>query len=499
MNKRPSKRTVLTCTLYTLVIFFVLAGLQFWIAFSQIDTSIAARRDKVLLGEKYTDNLIQTVLTSKSERLISDLLYLRDTLTGSNTAALTENWADFAGRLKIFSYIRFIDTNGQEQLRVDYNGKTASVTTTLHNASTNTQFKKAMTLPQNQIYISNILNGNEGPLISFTAPCFAADGSRTGVLEIEYLADDLFNVIKDSAKASLGSVYLLDSDSDILFESDGTTGSAAFAANYPAEWQQIQAGGSDTLITSNAAYTYVRFSPNSLSVDGAGAVAASSLSELTIVSRIAEGVPGVGSIVWGNKRIAQYILEKNIYIYVLILIGSGFLSWYLYNMQEKKRKLRFYSEYDAMTGALNRRAGLARLEKLSETTQPVVCFIDINGLKYVNDTLGHESGDEMIKTLASTILANIRRDDFLARLGGDEFLIVFNKTNEAAAQAVWTRIQQALEAVNNKENRLYSMSASHGIVQKGKRETVEETVARADSLMYEEKKEMKATREPESE
>lgn len=152
-----------------------------------------------------------------------------------------------------------------------------------------------------------------------------------------------------------------------------------------------------------------------------------------------------------------------------------------------------------MTGALNRRAGLARLEKLSETTQPVVCFIDINGLKYVNDTLGHESGDEMIKTLASTILANIRRDDFLARLGGDEFLIVFNKTNEAAAQAVWTRIQQALEAVNNKENRLYSMSASHGIVQKGKRETVEETVARADSLMYEEKKEMKATREPESE
>ena len=83
-------------------------------------------------------------------------------------------------------------------------------------------------------------------------------------------------------------------------------------------------------------------------------------------------------------------------------------------------------------------------------------FIDINGLKEVNDYLGHEAGDELILSIVDIIKANIRDTDFVARLGGDEFLIIFNNTDEIGAENVWMRIHQGYERINeNRGQKIY--------------------------------------------
>lgn len=154
--------------------------------------------------------------------------------------------------------------------------------------------------------------------------------------------------------------------------------------------------------------------------------------------------------------------------------------------------------YDQLTRAYNRRAGLARLSRILEGgdgTPPEmsICFIDINGLKDVNDQLGHEAGDELIVSAVEVIRQEIRKEDFIVRMGGDEFLILFQSADRDAAEKVWSRIVRRYDAINREEDRPYRISVSHGIVEYDvfERSQVERAIKQADDRMYREKKFMK--------
>ena len=123
-----------------------------------------------------------------------------------------------------------------------------------------------------------------------------------------------------------------------------------------------------------------------------------------------------------------------------------------------------------------------------------VCFIDINGLKQINDTLGHESGDELIISVAKTIRAVIRSNDFLIRLGGDEFLIVFQNIAAAQAEEVWSRIVAEFEKINQAEHRKYKISVSHGIemLSCDLNQVLDTVLHQADAKMYDEKRKIKS-------
>lgn len=151
-----------------------------------------------------------------------------------------------------------------------------------------------------------------------------------------------------------------------------------------------------------------------------------------------------------------------------------------------------------MTGVYNRRAGFAKLDQMYKTgvkheCHISVCFIDINGLKEVNDFLGHEAGDELILTVADGIRAHIRKTDFVSRLGGDEFLIVFETAGKAEAEMIWQNIVQYYERINEQENRKYIVSVSHGIetFHCDTNEYIDTVVNHADEKMYNEKREIK--------
>lgn len=154
--------------------------------------------------------------------------------------------------------------------------------------------------------------------------------------------------------------------------------------------------------------------------------------------------------------------------------------------------------YDQLTKTFNRRSGLSKLSRMIQYDNRrylklSLCFIDINGLKEVNDQLGHQFGDELIGSAVEGIKQEIRDDDFIIRMGGDEFLVVFNGIDQEIAEKVWERINHRYEQINKQEEKRYIISVSHGIVDFGSYEIseVESLIRAADDKMYAEKKYIK--------
>lgn len=161
-------------------------------------------------------------------------------------------------------------------------------------------------------------------------------------------------------------------------------------------------------------------------------------------------------------------------------------------LQLQNKKLNYLASIDAMTGVLNRKSGLELLGKefiLSNTNNGtmVVCFIDVDKLKYINDTFGHEEGDKLLKNAALILKNSIRKTDFVIRMGGDEFLVVFPQTTMKEANKVWYRILKTVEEINE-SNEKYNLSLSYGFYEyrkdKGKKLNVNELIRRADLEMY---------------
>ncbi len=98
-------------------------------------------------------------------------------------------------------------------------------------------------------------------------------------------------------------------------------------------------------------------------------------------------------------------------------------------LERANAELAVYASTDALTGLPNRRSLLETLERMlaqaiRAKTRVLVCFLDLDGFKRINDEHGHEVGDEFLAAMAKRISAALRGGDFLARLGGDEFVLV---------------------------------------------------------------------------
>lgn len=143
---------------------------------------------------------------------------------------------------------------------------------------------------------------------------------------------------------------------------------------------------------------------------------------------------------------------------------------------------------DDLTGLYNRRYCVNMLsELLDKGNNFSVCFIDIDELKIVNDRLGHISGDNYIKFVASKLIKRIRKDDVLCRVGGDEFvLILFNLSKEESEEVL---MDVCSSIVSSGFSHLTSIS--YGIVCSDVKHTVDSILHEADSLMYECKRQRK--------
>lgn len=138
---------------------------------------------------------------------------------------------------------------------------------------------------------------------------------------------------------------------------------------------------------------------------------------------------------------------------------------------------------DPLTGLLNRRAVFEmaeheRARALRSGRPMAIAYLDLDGLKTINDTDGHDAGDDLISRFASALRAATRESDLVGRLGGDEFIVVMPDTGYA----------EGVKAIDRLLSDEQVPKASCGIVTSDRAElTVEKLIAAADELMYEAK------------
>ncbi len=166
---------------------------------------------------------------------------------------------------------------------------------------------------------------------------------------------------------------------------------------------------------------------------------------------------------------------------------------------EAQQQLRELSLKDELTGLYNRRGFLTmaqhqlKLERHSGTARGLtMMFADMDGLKAINDTYGHEAGSHAIKTLARLISSVVRDADLVARWGGDEFVILSVGAKDENAQLMVDRILERIDEHNGESREPYLISCSIGVAPIDLDRPLDEIIAEADEAMYVEKKHRKA-------
>ena len=161
--------------------------------------------------------------------------------------------------------------------------------------------------------------------------------------------------------------------------------------------------------------------------------------------------------------------------------------------KEAEEKLRFMSFHDALTGLYNRAYFEEEIARLDGGRQYPVSIIscDLDGLKQINDQLGHDTGDRAIKGTAKILgLNTFRKEDVVARIGGDEFIVVLPNVDLDLNMSIFKRIENGIAQYNssNLDDGLYrpiSMSMGFAVVHEG--ESLEAGIKAADKAMYVEK------------
>ncbi|MDH5735365.1 MAG: GGDEF domain-containing protein [Gammaproteobacteria bacterium] len=160
-------------------------------------------------------------------------------------------------------------------------------------------------------------------------------------------------------------------------------------------------------------------------------------------------------------------------------------------VKEKFELEESLADTDPLTGLANRRYFQEQLEReyarLRRYPEPLtIAYFDLDNFKYVNDTLGHDVGDELLIVVANTLSANVRQSDFAARLGGDEFAVLYPVVKDSVQQVLEKLQAELLAAMQKKQ---WPVTFSMGAVTFLKvMDTSRDMIKRVDDLMYDVKK-----------
>ena len=153
-------------------------------------------------------------------------------------------------------------------------------------------------------------------------------------------------------------------------------------------------------------------------------------------------------------------------------------------------QLSYQASHDALTDLINRREFEHRLGRLLVRTEQhpgdhVLCYLDLDQFKIINDTCGHVAGDELLRQVASLLTGQIRSRDTLARLGGDEFAVLMEHCPIGRAGVLADHIREAIENFRFQwHERRFSLGVSIGLVPLRSGDSIKDALSLADSACY---------------
>jgi diguanylate cyclase (GGDEF)-like protein len=170
-------------------------------------------------------------------------------------------------------------------------------------------------------------------------------------------------------------------------------------------------------------------------------------------------------------------------------------------LEQAQETLRNLSLTDDLTGLYNRRGFFTLADqqlKAARRANREACliYVDMDGLKNINDTQGHETGSQALKEIAGILRSTFRSSDIIARIGGDEFVVLETSDEKANTESSISRLMENIRRHNAEKLRAYDLSLSIGLVRGGLNNypTVEALLMRGDELMYEEKRSKRRAR-----
>jgi diguanylate cyclase (GGDEF)-like protein len=198
------------------------------------------------------------------------------------------------------------------------------------------------------------------------------------------------------------------------------------------------------------------------------------------VSAIATGLLMGGMLLW-NRTLRRAVASQ-----------TEALRKELAERHRLEQRLRTLAEHDPLTGLMNRAALTEALRRslalaARQKWSVAVVFIDLDGFKQVNDSMGHAAGDELLRQIASRLSNCLRESDLLGRLGGDEFIVVAEALHEGARNAFefTDKLLMQMRRPFTVDGQSVSVGFSAGIaIYPGDGDTPEALIANADVAMY---------------
>ena len=404
----------------------------------------------------------------------------------------------FAEAHKSYDQLRVLDSRGMERLRVNFsNGKGEIVPVEgLQNKGSRYYVREGLSLDPGEVYISPMdLNIEQGkvevpfkPMMRFVMPIYSSDEELLGLGVLNYLGGIFLRKCQtfEGRDQTVGEVgmTILDQDGYWLLAASPEMEwgfmlperkNQSFAYLYPKVWQELQKVsrghlemGEDLLFFRSLSATYGK---------------EESLSRKWY---LLSSVPR--SQLFSGEEVFLWLFL--ILAFLALLWGILFFGVSRFLLEKKEATV------DNLTGIYNRRCILTILrnesEKGSEKTS-CVALLDMGNFKKVNDTCGHEAGDEVLRRSAKAMCDVLRPSDALGRYGGDEFLIYLHHVNIAEGEAIMRRLAEKIEHLSIPSCSQVSLAADYGIVEVPReRPSFIAAVSLADERMYENKKNRKA-------
>lgn len=451
-----------------------------------------ALRNRISRIESHVNNL------PKSKEL-HNYIHNRDEATKKYIEAIFSDIIDYNTEelSPTFNQMRILDLQGNEIIRVDLNNQMkAEVVSNLQDKSHRYYFKDLEKQIDCEIYLSKIdLNIEFGkiedplnPVLRVGRSIINSEGKRIGYFIINVKFEDITDEIENLSIHAKDNWYLLDQNGYYLYHPDksltysfmfNTNSNKGFFNDYPNIWKEFNSNRKAVHKNSGDVFYFKSFNFNTETRFNT-----INTREIHLVMHMPEESLNEKFLLLKRGLVIGFVFMFPILTILGITLG---ISW---------TKNRYYIEtlesrtiHDSLTKLLNKRGAYEKLTHLVELAERLekslaLLFIDLNDLKKVNDSFGHDYGDILIISMSNAIFNTLRSTDEAGRIGGDEFIIALLNVTDDDLEILTNRLK---ENFNNLTKPHFSFipSFSYGkSYWKGEHDSIDALIKRADDEMY---------------